>query len=48
LHNEEIHKLKSSRMRWARHVTRMEEKGNAYRVLLGKSEGKRPLGKTKT
>jgi hypothetical protein len=35
----------SRRMRWAGHVARMEEKRNAYRILVGKSEGKRPLGK---
>jgi hypothetical protein len=31
-------------MRWAGHVARMEEKGNVYRLLVGKPEGKRPLG----
>jgi hypothetical protein len=36
--------IKSRRMRWAGHVTRMGEKRNAYRLLVGKSEGKRPLG----
>jgi hypothetical protein len=30
-------------MRWAGHVTRMGEGRNVYRVLVGKSEGKRPL-----
>jgi hypothetical protein len=55
LHNEEIHNLysspsiprmiKSRRMRWTGHVTRMEEKRNAYRILVGMSEGKRPLGR---
>jgi hypothetical protein len=35
--------LKSRRMRWAGHVARMREK-NAYRILVGKPEGKRPLG----
>jgi hypothetical protein len=54
LHNEELHNLyslpniikmiKSRRMRWARHVARMEEKRNAYRILVGKQEGTRPLG----
>jgi hypothetical protein len=53
LHNEELRDLyyspsiiriiKSRRKRWAGHVTRMGEKRNAYR-LLGKPEGKRPLG----
>jgi hypothetical protein len=33
------------RMRWAGHVARMGEKGNAYRLLVGKPEGKRPLGR---
>jgi hypothetical protein len=36
---------KSRRMRWAGHVARMEEKRNVYRLLVGKSEGKRPLGR---
>jgi hypothetical protein len=31
-------------MRWAGHVARMGEKRNAYRILVGKPEGKRPLG----
>jgi hypothetical protein len=33
------------RMRWAGHVARMWEKGNEYRILVGKSEGKKPLGR---
>jgi hypothetical protein len=37
--------IKSRRMRWAGHVTRMGEKRNAYRLLVGKPEGKRPLGR---
>jgi hypothetical protein len=36
--------VKSRRMRWPGHVARMGEKRNAYRVLVGKPEGKRPLG----
>jgi hypothetical protein len=32
-------------MRWAGHVARMGEKRNAYRLLVGKSEGMRPLGR---
>jgi hypothetical protein len=53
LHNEEFHNLysppriirmiKSRRMRWAGHVPRMEETRNAYMMLLGRPEGKRPL-----
>jgi hypothetical protein len=35
----------SKRMRWAGHVARMEEKRNAYRILVGKPEVKRPLGR---
>jgi hypothetical protein len=56
LHNEELHNLytsssiirldKSRRMRWAEHVARMGEKRNAYRLLVGKLEGKRPQGRT--
>jgi hypothetical protein len=34
--------IKSRRMRWAGHVARMGEKRNAYRILVGKPEGKRP------
>ena len=37
--------IKSRRMRWARHVARMGEGRGAYRVLVGKPEGKRPLGR---
>jgi hypothetical protein len=54
LHNEELHNLysspsiiriiKSRRMRWAGRVVRMGEKRNVYRLLVGKPEGKRPLG----
>jgi hypothetical protein len=53
LHNEELHNLycspsiiriiKSRRMRWAEHVARMGEERNAYRILVGTPEGKRPL-----
>jgi hypothetical protein len=35
--------IKSMRMRWSGHVARMGEKRNAYRLLVGKPEGKRPL-----
>ena len=34
----------SAIMRWAGHVARMGEERGLYRVLLGKPEGKRPLG----
>jgi hypothetical protein len=54
-HNEELHDLysspsiiriiKSRRMRWEDHVARMGEKRNAYRLLVGNPEGKRPLGR---
>jgi hypothetical protein len=37
--------IKSRRMSWAGHVAQMEEKRNAYRLLVGKPEGKRPLGR---
>ncbi|PNF17549.1 hypothetical protein B7P43_G15564, partial [Cryptotermes secundus] len=40
-----IRTIKSRRMRWAAHVARMGEKINAYRILMGKPEGKRPLGR---
>ena len=39
-----IRSLKSRRLRWAGHVARMELSRNAYRVLVGKPEEKRPLG----
>jgi hypothetical protein len=55
LHNEELRDLysspsliiimKSRRMRCAGHLARMGEKRNAYRLLVGKPEGKRPLGR---
>jgi hypothetical protein len=35
--------MKSRRMRWAGHVAQMGEKRNAYRLLVAKPEGKRPL-----
>jgi hypothetical protein len=54
-HNDELHSLysspnivrviKSRRMRWARHVARMGEGRGVYRVLVGKPEDKRPLGR---
>jgi hypothetical protein len=37
--------IKSRRMRWVGHVTQIGEKRNAYRILVGKPEGKRPLGR---
>jgi hypothetical protein len=37
--------IKSRRMRWAGHVARMGEGRNVYRVLVGKPEGRRPLGR---
>ncbi|KAJ4442368.1 hypothetical protein ANN_03954 [Periplaneta americana] len=55
LHNTELHalysspdiirNLKSRRLRWAGHVARMGESRNAYRVLVGRPEGKIPLGR---
>ena len=55
LHNEELNDLysspnivwviKSRRMRWAGHVARMGEERGVYRVLVGKPEGRRPLGR---
>jgi hypothetical protein len=37
--------IKSRRMRWAGYVASMREKRMAYRILVGKPEGKRPLGR---
>jgi hypothetical protein len=55
LHNDELHSLysspniirviKSMRMRWVRHVARMGEGRGVYRVLVGRPQGKRPLGR---
>jgi hypothetical protein len=42
-----IRVIKARRMRWAGHVARMGETRGAYRVLVGKSQGKRPLGRPK-
>ena len=57
LHNEELNNLycspnivraiKSRRMRWAGHVARMGEGRGVYRVLVGKPEGKRAMGRLK-
>jgi hypothetical protein len=40
-----IRQVKSRRMSWAMHVARMGEERKVYKVLVGKSEGKRPLGR---
>jgi hypothetical protein len=40
-----IRVIKSRRMRWAGHVARMGEKRGAYRILVGRPEGRRPLGR---
>jgi hypothetical protein len=55
LHNDELHGLysspnivrvtKSRRLRWVGHVARMGEGRGVYRVLVGRSESKRPLGR---
>jgi hypothetical protein len=37
--------IKSRRMRWAGHVARMGAKRNTYRILVGKPERKKPLGR---
>jgi hypothetical protein len=37
--------IKARRMRWAGYVARMGAKRNAYRILVGNPEGKRPLGR---
>ena len=39
--------IKSRIMRWAGHVARMGEERGAYKFLVGKPEGKRPLGRTR-
>ena len=40
--------IKSRRMRWARHVARMGEGRGVHKVLVGKPEGKRPLGRPRS
>jgi len=55
LHNKELNDMysslnivrmiKSRRMRWAGHVARMGEERGVYRILVGKPEGQRPLGR---
>jgi hypothetical protein len=55
LHNEELNDLysspniirviKSRRMKWGGHVAHMGEKRSAYRILVGRPEGRRPLGR---
>jgi hypothetical protein len=55
LHNKELYALysspniirviKSRRLRWAGHVSRMGERRGAYRALVGKPEGRRPVGR---
>jgi hypothetical protein len=42
-----IGQIKSRRMRWTGHVVNMGEGRNVYRVLVGKPEGKRPLGRAR-
>jgi hypothetical protein len=42
-----IHMIKSGRMGWVGHVAHIGEMRNAYSVLVGKPEGKRPLGRPK-
>jgi hypothetical protein len=37
--------MKARRMRWSGYVARMGEKRNTYRLLVGKPEGRRPLGR---
>jgi hypothetical protein len=57
LHNEELHilylfpniirQIQSRRMRWAGHMARMGEERKVYKVLMGKPEGKKPLGRSR-
>jgi hypothetical protein len=42
-----IRQIRSRRMRWAGHVARMGEETKVYMVLVGKREGKRPLGRSR-
>ena len=55
MEDEELHSLyhspniarviKSRRLRWAGHITRMEEGRGAFKIVTGKPTGKRPLGR---
>ena len=55
LHNEELYSLyrspnivrviKSGKLRWADHVARMREGRSAFKILTGRSKGKRPSGR---
>jgi hypothetical protein len=57
LHNEELHGLysspsivrviKATRMRWAGHLARIGEVRSAYNILVGRREGRRPLGRSR-
>jgi hypothetical protein len=57
LQNEELHNLyasqsfirviKSRRMRWARHIESLDEMKSSHSILVGKPEGKRPLGRSR-
>jgi hypothetical protein len=57
LHNDKLHSLysspnivrviKSRRMKWTGHVARMGEGRGVYRVLVGRPEGQKPLGRFK-
>jgi hypothetical protein len=57
LHNEELNDIYSSpniirviklgRMRWAGHVALMGDRRGQYRIFVGRSEGRRPLGRPK-
>ena len=57
VHNKELYDLyctpnvirviKLRRMRWTGHLARMEERRGVYGALMGKTEGKRPLGRSK-
>jgi hypothetical protein len=56
IHNGEVYDLtspnivrviKSRKVRWAGHVARMGRRRDVYRVLVGKPEGKRPLGRSR-
>ena len=57
LHDEELHSLyrspnivrviKSRRLRWAGHVARIEQGRSTFKILTGKSTGKRSLGRTR-
>ena len=47
MYSSNIWVMKSRRMRWAGHIAHMGKRRGAYRILMGRPEGRRPLGRTR-